>query len=148
MFKHIGRFLRRGESTPEFNSGIPVESAVNHEPPLTIQQMVQRYVRETISAQASRDDNADPHESIEEADDFEEEDPETVPFEHTHHQIVAMDDVELRGIAAVYGIDIADPEAPQEGESSKAPPATAAAVKPQKAGQSGLSGSPGENATA
>lgn len=137
MFKILGRFTRPGQSKPEQNSGIPVESFAAHAPPMTIQQMVQKYVREAVSARATRDDD----ETFDEADDFEEEDPDTIPFDPTHHQVIAMDDVELRGIATAYGVELSDAEAPQEGASR---PAAAAAAKPQPASQSGPAGSPGD----
>ncbi|WNK13870.1 MAG: hypothetical protein [Microvirus sp.] len=108
----LGRFSRK--STSETNSGIPVAVAPQAQRPLTIQEMVQKYIREAVSSQAVDDGQ----ESFEDADDFEEDDPDTIPI--THHQVVAMDDNELRSIAASYGIVLSDPPG-----SSGAPEATA-----------------------
>lgn len=110
--KLLGRY-NLTSTEPEFNSGIPVEMTVHQERPLSIEEMVQRYVRTTISA-AAEDDDAD---SFEEADDFEEEDPDVIDL--THHQVLAMSDDEVRDYASNYGVSI--PEAPQE---STPPPAS------------------------
>ncbi|UDN67903.1 hypothetical protein [robinz microvirus RP_178] len=104
----VGRLSRT--RTPEVNSGIGFEIPTGKEP-LTMQEMVKRYIREAVSAQAVNDGQ----ESFSEANDFEEEDPDVVPL--THHQVVAMDDSELREEAGNLGYMLTDddpPEAPQE----------------------------------
>jgi len=108
--KLLGRL--RKERTPEVNSGLRLESATGVKP-LTMEEMMRRYIREEVSRSAELDGE----ESFEEADDFEEEDPEVIPL--THHQVMAMTDSELREEAlSGYGIDLVD-DAP--GSPSSAP---------------------------
>ncbi|AXH75026.1 MAG: hypothetical protein [Microviridae sp.] len=112
----VGRFSRTRQ--PEENDGVGIEITPLQQRPLTIQEMMARYVRQ-LSAQAEQEGE----ESFEEADDFEEEDPDYIPI--THHQVVAMSDDELRGVAAAYGIEVNDPQAPQEARrGASADPAT------------------------
>jgi len=129
LFEHLAgrlnRTRKKGHPGPhtEKHSGIPVEMPSGAARPLSMKEMVQRYIREEVSRSASQDDG---QESWEEANDFTEEDPDTIPL--THHQVIAMDDSELREEAmSSYGIDLVDdrPEAPQEerapGQSGTAP---------------------------
>lgn len=113
----LGRFQRTSE--PEFNSGIPIEVTPHVERPLSFEEMVQRYVRTTLSDHAA--DEGD--ETFDEADDFDEEDPDVMDL--THHQVLAMSDDEVRDYASNYGINL--PEAPQESTQPPAPGAPAAA---------------------
>ena len=101
--KAIGRFVGRLSKTRdvEYNSGVPVESQTGIKP-LSMEEIIRMHVRNALSEEAVNDGN----ESFEDADDFEEEDPDVMPM--THHQVVAMTDQELRGVAAGYGIDISD----------------------------------------
>lgn len=108
--RFLGRFSRGPE--PEVNDGKLLVGIPATRPP-SIQELVQRYVREALSPAAV----AEGKESFEEADDFEEDDPDVVPM--THHEVAALTDEELRGIATGYGVPIADGEAPQEGRSPK-----------------------------
>lgn len=110
----------RSNRQPEEHDPVPVGSTIFVRPP-TIQEMIHKYVREVISSQAVEDGD----ESFEDADDFEIEDEDGEELPITHHQVVAMTEQELRGIAASYGIDLVDDQAdpgqvPQEGASPKA----------------------------
>jgi len=97
----LGRLI--GRPDPERNTGARRELPSGGQRPLTMQEMVQRYIREEISKSAAADDM----ETFEESDDFGEDDPEIIPL--THHQVIAMDEVELRGVALQhYGIDLVD----------------------------------------
>lgn len=110
----IGRYRKRG--VPEVNNGIPVEGIVE-EKPLTIQEMVQKYIREELSAAAVQDGEG----SFDEEDDFELDDDEgDLPL--THHQVIAMSDDELAEEAQQYGVELTNGEAPQESESKGASP--------------------------
>jgi len=98
--KLLGRL--RCDRTPEVNSGLRLESATGVKP-LTMEEMMRRYIREEVSRSAELSGE----ETFEEADDFEEEDPEVIPL--THHQVLAMTDSELREEAlSGYGIDLVD----------------------------------------
>ncbi|WNK13854.1 MAG: hypothetical protein [Microvirus sp.] len=91
--------------------------------------MIQRYIRTEMSRSAALDDL----ETFDENDDLEEDfddDGNSLPM--THHQVIAMSEQELRGVAASYGVDLESDSAP--GQSSvqvpqetvpAAPPATA-----------------------
>lgn len=101
---------RRGRRDPEVNDGVPVTGMPGMTRPRSLQELIRQYVRNEVSASAADDGE----ETFDEADDFEEEDPDTIPL--THHNVAAMDDAELAGIAAGYGITFEeDREAPQEG---------------------------------
>lgn len=120
LTKLIGR-LRRGDRQPEKNSGIRLESATGVKP-LTIEELIKRHIREGVIAAQLGQQNAD---TFEEADDFEEDDPEVIPL--THHQVIAMTDSELREQAlSGYGIDLVDdtpasgPSASPDGEAAQA----------------------------
>jgi len=108
MQKLWSRLRRKAPSKPEVNSGIPVEGATSVEP-MSLESMVQQYIREAIATDVSRE-SGEEVESWEEANDFEEEDPDTIPL--THHQVEAMSDLELREEAANYGVTIADDPLP------------------------------------
>jgi len=98
----LGRLF--GKPDPEPNSGIPFE-VPGGERPLTMQEMIQKYIREEVSRDLGNSDQD--VDSFDEADDFEEEDPETIPL--THHQVIAMTDDELRDVASgLYGVDLVD----------------------------------------
>jgi len=100
----LGRFF--GKQQPEYNSGIPIEVPAGQRP-LTMAEMVKRYIREEVSKAAAAED----FDTFDESDDFDEEDPETIPL--THHQVIAMDARELRDVALVdYGIDLVDDPPP------------------------------------
>ncbi|UDN67661.1 hypothetical protein [robinz microvirus RP_86] len=114
----LGRLSRQRD--PEYNSGIGFEIPTG-KAPLTMQEMVQRYIREAVSAQAVDDGQ----ESFEEANDFEEDDPDVIPL--THHQVIAMDDSELREEAGNLGYFLTDDSPPTEAPQEKRQP-----------GQSGL----------
>ena len=114
----FGRFNTEG-SVPEVNNGDVLVAIPKLRPP-TIQELVQRYVRESVSRQAV----ADGMESFDEADDFEEDDPDVIPM--THHEVAALTDDELRGVASGYGLELRDDRparrvAPQEGKPPKTP---------------------------
>ncbi|WNK14911.1 MAG: hypothetical protein [Microvirus sp.] len=97
LAKWIGRLSRDRE--PEYNSGVPVEPPGGVRP-LSMEEIIRMHVRNAISTEAV----AEGMESFEDADDFEEEDPDVLPL--THHQVVAMTDQEIRGVAASYGVEI------------------------------------------
>lgn len=97
----LGRFS--GQRDPEENCGVPTEAPVSAHRPPSIEDMVKMYIRQNVSAAAQADDD----ESFDEADDFEEEDADTIPI--THHQVVAMTEDELRGHAASYGLELTYP---------------------------------------
>lgn len=100
----LRRLLGRwGRQEREFNSGIPLELPAKMAKPETLESMIKRYIREGELQKAIGATDA---ESFDEADDFEEEDPDTIPL--THHQVIAMDDSELREHAQHYGIEISD----------------------------------------
>lgn len=117
----VGRFNRK-PSVPEFNSGEVLVGIPSMRPP-SIQELVQRYVREAMSPAAE----AEGMESFDEADDFEEEDPDVVPL--THHEVIAMDEDELRGHAAGYGLELHNGQVPQEGAAPPTPPTERRQVK-------------------
>lgn len=123
----LGRLSKKRE--PEYNSGVPIEGATQAPAPLTIEQMIQRYIRTEVSSNAV----AEGDESFEDADDFEPDDDEDV-LPLTHHQVVAMTDQELRGVAAQYGVDLVDPAPPPAPPaprgSSGAPEAPPAGTSP------------------
>jgi len=131
MASLLGRFF--GKRDPEKNSGIPVE-VPGGERPLTMQEMIQRYVRQEVSRAADAQDL----DTFDEADDFEEEDPDVIPL--THHQVVAMDESELRDTArSLYGIDLVDdvagasvavPAGSSGGDKASNPAEPASPVKP------------------
>jgi len=102
LAKLLGRFS--GRRQPEENSGIPVEAQVGFHRPPSIEEMVKMYIRQNVSQAADEDGE----ETFDEADDFEEEDPDVIPI--THHQIVAMTEDELRGHAAAYGLELVRPQ--------------------------------------
>lgn len=97
----LGRLF--GKRDREFNSGIPVE-VPGAKKPLTMQEMIQRYIREEVARDLGH--KSGEVDTWDESDDFEEEDPDTLPM--THHQVIAMDDSELREEAQAYGIDLVD----------------------------------------
>jgi len=105
MSKLLGRLF--GKQDREKNSGIPIEPPTGAKP-LTMQEMIKRYIREQVAADlGNKPDEVD---SFEDADDFEEEDPDTIPL--THHQVIAMDENELREHARAYGVDLIDDGSP------------------------------------
>ena len=108
---------RRGVKTePEKNSGIPFESVPPGftKKPESLQEMLARMVKGEISKRADEQDM----DTFEESDDFEEEDPETMPL--THHEVIAMTDDELLDHVP-YGVEIKVPqESPDEGGESVA----------------------------
>lgn len=99
----LGRFSRHPDK--EFNDGIPVAGQVGSVAPPSIQEMIQQYIRVQVSSQA----DSDGEETFEEADDFEEEtsDEDFLPL--THHEVLGMDEMELRGVASAYGVDVDPP---------------------------------------
>jgi len=100
MSNLLGRFF--GKRDPEKNSGVPV-AVPGGERPMTMQEMIKKYIREEIRQDVVHGDQA---EDFDEADDFDEDDPEVIPL--THHQVFAMSDQELRDHAAAYGLDAVD----------------------------------------
>lgn len=114
LAKFLGRFSTRSE--PEKNSGIPVavDTPVK---PLSIHEIIQKYVREELSPRAVEEGS----ESFEDADDFEPaQDEDIIPL--THHQVVAMTDDEIRGVASSYGIELKDSTAQEAAGAPIAPP--------------------------
>lgn len=131
MDELIGRWGPRG--TPEEHDPVPVGDTV-YPPPMTIQEMIQKYVREALSPQMADEG----HETFEESEDFEVDDDDELPL--THHNIAAMPEDELRGHAAHYGIELASTpsrQVPQEGQPPRA------ATQPANAG-GGVPGAPPE----
>jgi len=124
----LGRFSR--QSDPEQNSGVPVAGNPGKKP-LTMQEMVKLYIREEVSKAAQAEDA----ETFDEADDFEEEDPDILPM--THHQVIAMTDDELYEVAASYGVEFDDDE-PQS------LPGQNEALPDSREGSDPREGSPGE----
>jgi len=134
MASLLGRFF--GKRDPEKNSGIPVE-VPGGERPLTMQEMIQRYIRQELAGQVAVEKGEDV-DSFDEADDFEEDDPEIIPL--THHQVIAMDESELRESArSLYGIDLVDtvaggtvpvPAGSSGGDKASNPAEPAVTVKP------------------
>lgn len=100
--------------------------------------MVQKYIRETVSAAAVDDGN----DSFEDADDFEEEDPDIIPL--THHQVIAMEDHELREYAAGYGLQLTDGQSGtgSSGESEATAGGTSVTPRPGSDAQRDLSPNP------
>lgn len=119
---------------PEHNSGIPIEVPISAEKPESIEDIMARMIRADRMSQEE-----EYFETQEEADDFEEVDPDTIDL--THHQVIAMDDLELEEYAEAAGITLYDdPEAPQEGAgepSAEAPSestdSTETAERPEEA---------------
>lgn len=99
----VSRLLGRRSKfhEPEFNSGLPVAGTPLVRPP-TLTETIQSMIRREMS-KAAVDEG---YESFDEADDFEEEDPDTLPL--THHQIEALDRAELQEFATGYGLTLVD----------------------------------------
>lgn len=102
------------ERVTEYNSGAQVEGVTGMKRPKSLNQMLAELVERRISQMAVDQGG----ESFEDADDFEEEDADTLPM--SHHEVIAMTDDELRGIAANYGVDLLDKpgKVPQEGAAA------------------------------
>lgn len=122
--RFLGRFF--GKSEPEENSGVSLAATPTQRPP-TMKELVQQYIRQEMSARAVDEGFG----SFEDEDDFEEDESE-IEHELTHHQVIAMSDLELREVAASYGIELGDgapdnpgAQAPQEaGGGAPADPAS------------------------
>jgi len=131
----LGRLF--GKQDREYNSGVPIVIATSTKP-MTMREMIQRYIREEAASDLGHD--PDEVDSFEEAEDFEEEDPDTIPL--THHQVIAMDESELREHARAYGVDLVDDNSPipelQAPQNQKVTPGNMATD-----GQSPVAGSPG-----
>lgn len=84
--------------------------------PESLESMLQRMVRGALS----RDAEAKGFDSFEDADDFEEEDPDVISL--THHEVAAMTDEELRDEATSLGYTLTDGEAPQESKAIEMAP--------------------------
>lgn len=119
----------RGEyHPPEANSGIPYAGIVpppNAHQPLSIQEEIRRFVRQELSQQAEAEGN----ETFDEADDFEEEDPDIIPL--THHEVVAMTDAELMEYGLSQGYEISNDPLDLE---TKPEPAEAGAMPEARSG--------------
>lgn len=89
------------KSEPEVNSGVPVAGMPGTVKPLTIQELMARHMRDV-----SREAEAAGYGSLEDEDDFEEDDPDVMDL--TGYQVEAMDDVELRQVAGALGVDLSD----------------------------------------
>lgn len=111
FYRYLGRFIAPGEARGENLDLTPVEIPAQTEQPMTIEQMIQRYVREAVSPAAV--DEGD--ESFEDADDFEVEDDES-PF-LTHHEVEAMSELELREQADLMGYELPDAESEMASQS-------------------------------
>lgn len=102
-----------------------MEVKPGHQRPETFEQMVARFVKGTLSEKADEGG----FDSFEDADDFTEEDPETLPL--THHEVIAMTTEELQDYAPEGAVLLE--EAPQEAPqapmdttvSAEGPPAPA-----------------------
>lgn len=99
----LGRLLGRKSKVRdvEVNDGVPVAGTPTVRP-LTMSELVKQMIRREVS----RDAQAEGYESFEEADDFEEEDPDVLPL--THHQVEAMNRHELQEEANGYGLELVD----------------------------------------
>lgn len=95
---------------------MPHALSVDFEPPPTIEQMVQQYIRAEVSQAAQ----ADGHDTFEDFDDFEPEDPEQLPFSP-----YVLTEAQLE--AEVPVADAAPPESsPVDSPSGEAAPDTRA----------------------
>ncbi|AXH73156.1 MAG: hypothetical protein [Microviridae sp.] len=98
----VQRNFRGAVSQPEYNSGVPMVGMPGTVQPPSIQEMIRQYIRTEVSDQADQDGE----ETFEEADDFEVDGDDEDMLPMTHHEVLAMDEMELRGHAHNYGVDI------------------------------------------
>jgi len=102
----VSWLARFRKSAPEENSGVPIAGMPGQVRPATLNELMARYMRDV-----SKEAEASGYGSLEDEDDFDEEDPETVDL--TGYQVEAMDDQELRYHASALGIELSDePPAP------------------------------------
>lgn len=100
--------MPRGQQDHEELDPTPIEIGPRFERPESLESMMHRFF-------AGMRENAS-QEDLDEIDDFEEEDPDTLNL--TDYQLAALEVDELLEVGADYGLDPADfayEEAPQEG---------------------------------
>lgn len=121
------RLADRWKNDREDNSPVPCAVPLTAQKPLSLQEEIQRFIRNEVSQIAE----SQQHESFEEADDFEPEDENITPL--TQYELTA-----LQADAPMHDAD--PPEAPQESgtatqEGATAPSEAPAAIVPSEASQ-------------
>lgn len=101
---------RRIQLEREKNDPTPMAKPIGYNQPLSLQDEIRRFIRQEVSVQAQDDG----HETFEEADDFEEEDPDTVDL--TNYELTALQALEN---AEEINLDAPDDPSPAEPAETK-----------------------------